>query len=146
VLVKALALHLAGLGHGRYDQTGPVDAPKAFVVSMPDQPDLAWCVVGQKGFPTRDLSGYELPEFKVIYRTSKVAGHQPGYDGAERIRRDLQHTFRIVWAAGTEHEQYVLWCEANEPEPVHLGPDAVGRPQWSVSVQTELTKEAAENG
>lgn len=146
MLSKALALHLAGLGHGRYDQTGPTGAtvPAGFVVDMPDAPDLAWCVVNRPGFAAHDLSGYELPELQVIYRTSKAAGHQAGYDGAEAIRRALQHTSRITWAAGTEHEQYVLWCEANETEPVHLGPDESGRPRWSVSFQLEkLTEEVA---
>ena len=143
VLPKALALHLASLGHGRYDQTGPVDAPEGFVVSMPDTPDLAWCVYAQKGFPALDLSGYVRPELKVVLRLAKGSGHQAGYDRVEAIRRDLDRTHQITWAAGTEHEQYVLTCDANEPEPVYLGPDPTGRPLWSVSVQTELTKEVA---
>jgi hypothetical protein len=141
VLPKALALHIASLGHGHYDQTGDVDTPKGHVLDLPDKPDLAWCVYPRAGFPARDLSGYVRPELQVIYRTAAAAGHQAGYDGAEAIRRDLDRTCRVVWAAGTEHEQYVLTCDANEPEPVYLGPDAVGRPRWSVSVQTELTKE-----
>lgn len=143
VLLKALALHLAGLGHGRFDQTGPtgVGVPKGHVVDLPNTPDLAWCVYPRAGFPARDLSGYETPEFQVIYRTAADAGHQAGYDGAEAIRRDLQHKSNVVWAAGTEHEQEVLTCEANEPAPVYLGPDATGRPRWSVSFQTELLTE-----
>lgn len=144
MLLKALALHLAGLGHGRFDQTGPVDAPPAFVVDMPDGPDkdLCWCVYPRAGFRAQDLSGYETPELQVIYRTPAKAGHQTGWDGAERIRRALQHTSNTVWAADTEHEQEVLWCQANEPAPVHLGLDAASRRRWSVSFQLEaLTEE-----
>ena len=141
MLLKALALHLAGLGHGRYDQTGPVDAPEAFVVDMPGSPDLCWCVYPRAGFPAKDLSGYETPELQVIYRTAANAGHQTGYDAVEAIRRDLQHTARTVWAAGTEHETYVLTCEANEPAPVHLGLDAANRRRWSVSFQLEILTE-----
>lgn len=143
MLPKALALHLASLGHGRYDQTGPVGAPTAFVVNLPDKPDLAWCVYPRAGFPAQDLTGYERPELQVIVRTPE-GSHQAGYDRAEAIRLALQHTSHVVWAASTEHEQYVLTCEANEPAPIPLGPDAAGRPRWSVSVQTEvLTEEVA---
>jgi hypothetical protein len=143
VLSKALALHLASLGHCRYGETGPLDAPAGWVVDMPNEPHLALCIYPRAGFPGVDLSGYVRPELQVIVRTPQGSGHQAGYDRAEAIRRDLDRTCRITWAPGTEHEQYVLTCDANEPEPLYLGLDPVGRPRWSVSVQTELTKEAA---
>ncbi len=141
MLSKAYALHLASLGHCRYGETGPLDAPAGFVLDMPNSPDLALCVYPQTGFPAVDLSGYVRPELKVIIRTPKGSGHQAGYDRAEALRNSVDRTCRVVWAAGSEHEQYVLTCDANEPEPVYLGLDAVDRPRWSVSVQTELTKE-----
>ena len=144
MLSKAFALHLASLDLVRYDETGPTGAPPCYVETMPDgasTPDYAVCVYSRNGFPSRDLSGYETPELQVVYRTAANAGHQAGYDGAEAIRRVLNRTANVAWAAGTPHEQYVLTCDTNEPEPVYLGPDAAGRPRWSLSVQTELTKE-----
>lgn len=135
VLPMACALHLAELGLVRYDGRGPADARQAFVVDMPNTPDDALCVYPRAGFPSNDLSGYEWPELQIVVRTRKDAGWQAGWDAAEAIRLALRDTANVTWAAGTPHEQHILSCDTNEPAPFRLGPDEVGRPRWSVSVQ-----------
>ena len=142
-MCKALAYHLAGLGHLSYDGVGPAGASPGFVVEAPPEPDAMVAVLPAPGFPADDLSGYETPELQVIVRTDQNAGHQQGWQLAENIRQALTHTAALTWGAGTEHEQEVLWCEGNEPSPVSLGRDDNHRPRWSVSFQLEALLEAS---
>ncbi|PXY20312.1 minor capsid protein [Prauserella endophytica] len=135
MLPKSGALHLASLGLARYDGQGPADARPAFVVDMPSTPDRCVCVIPRTGFPSTDLSGYERPELQVVLRDAVGTPWQVGHDDAEAIRLALRDTAAITWAAGTEHEQEIFSCDANEPQPFWLGPDANGRPRWSVSFQ-----------
>ncbi|MFJ8815421.1 minor capsid protein [Amycolatopsis thermoflava] len=142
--MKAAALHLASLGHARYGGQGPAAARRGFVIDMPSTPDEAVCVYPSPSFPPDDdLSGYDNPELQVVVRTAKDAGHEVGYAAAEAIRLDLRDTASVVWAAGAEHEQHIFSCDANESAPVNLGPDANGRPRWSVSFQLKTLPEVS---
>lgn len=143
MLPKALAYHLASLGLARYDTAGPSGAAQAYVIDMPDTPHTALCIAPRPSFPPdNDLSGYDWPELGVVIRTDKTAGHQAGWDLAEAIRRALKDTAHITWAAGSEHEQHVFSCDANESAPLALEPSN-GRPRWSVSFQIHALQEVS---
>ncbi|WP_225955422.1 minor capsid protein [Kibdelosporangium phytohabitans] len=135
----ALALHLHALGLVRYppDAGGDVAVPPGFIVEMPSTPDACVLIRPRPGFPSGDMSGYELAEQHIVVRARADAGYRAGYDQAKRIRDALHGTGETVWAAGTEHEVPIAWCNASDAEPVWLGRDEQNRPMWSVSIQTE---------
>lgn len=133
----ALALHLHGLGLVRYPPDAGGDGVPCFVVETPSTPDACVLVRPRPGFPSGDLSGYELAEQQIIVRSVADSGYQAGYDQAKAIRDALHNTGETVWAVGTEHEASIAWCDASDSEPVWLGRDDQDRPRWSVSFQTE---------
>lgn len=141
MLSKALALHLAGLGLVRYPPTAPGTATPCYIEDAPSTPDTIVVIRSEQGFPATDLSGYELPELRVLIRTATDTGVQSGYDTAETIRRALKDTSQLVWAPGTEHEADILTCDAGEPAPIPEGKDPSGRPVWSVSFQINTLTE-----
>lgn len=143
MLCKAFAYHAASLGLASYDGTGPSGATSGYVVEPPPSPDDMICVIPNEGFPVDDLSGYQTPEMQVIVRTASDAGHEQGWQLAEDIRQAFTHMAAVTWAAGTPHEQEILWCEANEPHPVRLDRDENNRPRWSVSFQINAKLEGS---
>ncbi|GAB2964491.1 hypothetical protein GCM10027184_10460 [Saccharothrix stipae] len=145
VLSKALALHLHALGLVRYPPNAAGTAVPCYVEDFPldTAPDDLVLIRSQQGFPSLDVSGYESPELEIMRRTSASAGVQAGYDGAEALRRAVDGTGEVTWAAGTEHEVDVARCDANEARPTRKGSDPKGRPVWSCSVTVDCLEASA---
>ena len=142
MLTAALAIHAASLGLVKYPPNAAGTGVPCYTdVAPPTDPSLSFVVIYDRaGFPNPTELEYATPELQVIVRR--------GTDGSSRDCKALldaivhavarpwcDYTLPVVWAPSTQDAVTVTRCGTNDAGPVPLGPDQIGRPGWSRTIQ-----------
>jgi len=144
VIAVAVARYCTGLGLVDYqpDEAGG----NAFIVAMPEAPDLAavFSPYGGADFSGAATFGYDEPRVQVMTR-SAAGVPQLGYALAVQIYDVLQGLEYTVMDPGGDAEADVVYCKALQTAPVLIGLDDNGRARWTLNYSLHVKVAASTN-
>lgn len=103
-----------------------------FLDWMPDDPNVAVAFMTQPGRPQLGKGAHDFPDVQALVR-----GAPYDAEGAHALAQAICDAFHCrpasTWAAGTDHEVWVIGCTAAQSSPVPIGRDARERPEYSLN-------------
>jgi len=126
MLIEEVARYLSQQGIGTFDPEGL--GGDIFLGVLPNQPDEAIALYPTGGQGANSKLGYDLPTFQILVRGDQDI--RTGYAIAQMIYNTL-HGFRSkTFVPGG---QWIVSCLGLQSAPVHLGPDANRRHEFSLN-------------
>ena len=133
--VRAFARYLSDQVAGlTYDPTGT--SGNIFCGFMPDEPAVAVMLDGGAGGrPQLTKRPTDLPDVHIIIRGDR---HTSDDALAQAVYSELQCLDHTELATGTADELYLIGCTAEQSDPISMGRDARGRPEWSLNFNARV--------
>lgn len=131
MLIVEIAQYLDSHGLVTYKETGTQGS--CFIGHMPPDPDEAVAIFQYGGATSSMTHGYDTPRVQV--RVRGTLDPRVGLQKAQQIYERL-HGFHD--GKFTSDGFWIVYCQGLQAGPVHIGPDANGRYEYTLNFEIEI--------